>query len=84
MEIDAEQLVVPEIAFQCTIRMPSNELQRIARDIQVLGDTCKISCTKEGIRFSVSGDMGTGNFLKQATANSNAKRDEDHVVIDME
>jgi proliferating cell nuclear antigen len=61
--------------------MPSSEFQRIIRDLQVLGDTCTIGVTKEGIRFSVSGDLGTGNVLTRA--NSTGK-DEEQVIIDME
>ena len=61
--------------------MPSGEFQRIIRDLQVMGDTCTISCTKEGIRFSVSGDLGTGNILTRA---NNATKEEEQVNIDME
>jgi proliferating cell nuclear antigen len=82
MEINAEQLGVPDTPYKCTVKMPSDEFQRIVRDLQVLGDTCKISCTKEGIRFTVSGAMGTGNILTRANAASD--KDEENVVIDME
>ena len=40
------------------------------------------SCTKEGVRFSVSGTIGTGNILTRA--NAAAEKDEDKVIIDME
>ena len=49
--------------------MPSAEFQRICRDMQVIGDSCTISCTKEGIKFSASGDLGNGND-SQVTNNS--------------
>jgi proliferating cell nuclear antigen len=81
MEIDAEQLAIPETDYQCTVKMPADEFQRIIRDLQVLGDTCMISCTKEGIRFSVTGNIGTGNILIRANADENEK---DQVVIDMQ
>ena len=38
------------------------ELQRICRDLDVLGDTVQITVTKEGIKFSVTGELGTGNI----------------------
>jgi len=82
MDIDAENLGIPETEYKCTIKMPSQEFQRIIRDLQVLGDTCVISCTKEGVRFSVSGDLGTGNVLLRA--NSTTDKEEDQIVIDME
>lgn len=81
MDIDAEPLGIPDTEYQCTIRLPSGEFQRIIRDLQVLGDTCVISCTKEGVRFSVSGDLGTGNVLLR---NNAAEKEEDQVIIEME
>uniref|UniRef100_A0A7S4JDY6 DNA sliding clamp PCNA n=1 Tax=Odontella aurita TaxID=265563 RepID=A0A7S4JDY6_9STRA len=82
MDIDSEQLGIPDTEYKCTIKMPSSEFQRIVRDLQVLGDTCVISCTKEGVRFSVSGDLGTGNVLIRN--NANAEKEEDQVLVDME
>jgi proliferating cell nuclear antigen len=81
MEIDAEQLGIPDTKYKCNIKMPSDEFQRIIRDLQVLGDTCTISCTKEGIRFSVSGTIGNGNILIRSKP---AEKEEEQVVIDME
>lgn len=82
MDIDSEQLGIPDTPYKCTIQMPSAEFQRIIRDLQVLGETCTISCTKEGIRFSVSGEMGTGNVLTRA--NPTPEKDHERVLIDME
>ena len=31
MEIDAEQLTIPDTDYKCTIKMPSEEFQRISR-----------------------------------------------------
>ena len=82
MDIDSEQLGIPDTPYKCNIKMPSGEFQRIIRDLQVLGETCTISCTKEGVRFSVSGDLGTGNVLTRA--NPTAEKEEQQVIIDME
>lgn len=54
--------------------MASSELQRICRDLSVLGDTVVIGVTKTGVKFSTAGDLGVGNI----TLNQNAmKVDED-------
>lgn len=82
MEIDAEQLTIPDAQYSCSVRMPSREFQRIVRDLQVFGDTCTIRISKEGIRFGVSGAIGSGNVLLRA--NAATEREEDRVVIDME
>jgi len=82
MDIDSEPLGIPDTEYKCTIHMPSAEFQRIIRDLQVIGDTCIISCTKEGVRFSVQGDIGTGNVLVRSGGSS--EKEEDQVTIEME
>ena len=81
MDIESEPLGIPDTEYKCTIRMPSGEFQRIIRDLQVLGDTCVISCTKEGVRFSVSGDIGNGTVLVRNGAGGG--KEEEEVSIDM-
>lgn len=66
MDIDSEQLAVPETEYKCVVSMPSTDFQRICRDLASIGDTCTISITKEGIKFSVKGDLGVGNILRKA------------------
>jgi len=69
MEIDAENLGIPDTEYKCKVTMDSGEFMKIIRDLQVLGDSCTIKCDKEGIRFSVSGDVGKANIvLKQSEA----------------
>lgn len=82
MEIESEQLGIPDTPYKCTIKMPSTEYERIVRDLQVMGDTCTISCNKEGVRFSASGTIGSGNILIRA--NPTAEKTKDQVIIDME
>lgn len=33
------------------------------KDLAVIGDTCTIACDKDGVNFSVSGDLGKGNIM---------------------
>ena len=59
--------------------MPSSEFQRICRDLTTIGDSAIISCTKDGVKFSTSGDTGKGNvMLKQ---NASVEKEEDQVAI---
>jgi len=82
MEIESEHLGIPDTEYKCHVKLPAAEFQRIIRDISVLGDACTIAVSKEGIRFSASGDLGTGNImLKQNTA---VDKDDDAIVITME
>ena len=82
MDIDNEQLGIPDTPYKCTISMPSREFQRVITHLQVLGAACTIACTKEGVRFSVAGSIGTGNILIRQNASS--EKESEHVVIDME
>lgn len=82
MDIQSEHLGIPDTEYKCNVKMPAGEFQRIIRDLAVLGDTCKISVTKEGICFSGEGDLGTGKIMLKH--NSTVDKDEDSVVIDMQ
>jgi proliferating cell nuclear antigen len=82
MEIDGETLSLPEQNFNATVTMPSSEFQRICRDLALLGDSVNISVSKEGVKFSTSGDVGSGNILVKQNANADAK--EDQTIIEME
>ena len=62
MDIDTEHLGIPETDYSCVVKMPSAEFQRICRDLSQIGDSVVICCTKEGVKFSASGDLGTGNY----------------------
>lgn len=40
--------------------MPSAEFARICRDLSQFGESVIIACTKEGVKFSTTGDIGSG------------------------
>lgn len=61
MDIDSEHLGIPETEHSVKIRMPSAEYARIIKDLSTIGDTVVISATKEGVKFSTSGDVGVAN-----------------------
>lgn len=63
MDIDGEFLGIPETEYNASISMPSQEFAKICRDLTILGDTVVISATKDGVKFSVNGDLGSGNIL---------------------
>jgi len=49
-----------ETDYACIITMGSGEFARICRDLSQFGESVTISCTKEGVQFGTSGDIGTG------------------------
>jgi proliferating cell nuclear antigen len=85
MNIDAEQLGIPETDYKCVIRMPSSEFQRICRDLSAIGDSVIISATKEGVKFSVNGDIGSGDMtLKNSSTENVDSDDSENVLIELE
>merc|ERR1712008_488739 len=51
-------------------------------DLSQFGESVVISCTKEGVKFSAAGDIGTGNIKLAQTAN--VDKEEEAVIIEMQ
>ncbi len=68
MDIDQEHLGIPQTTYDATIRMSSAEFQRICRDLALLGESVRIEATKEGVKFSAEGEVGSGSVLLKQTA----------------
>ena len=75
MDIDADHLGIPETEYSCVVKMPASEFQKVCRDLNVLGETCVISVNKEGVKFSVSGDLGKGNITRKHSTTADNVRD---------
>jgi len=82
MNLDQEHLGIPETDYAAVIKLPSSEFQRIVKDLSQFGESVVISCTKEGVKFSAAGDIGTGNIKLAQTAN--VDKEEEAVTIDMQ
>lgn len=68
IEIEADQLGIPETEYSAVVRMPSVEFKRICSDLSVIGDTVTIAATKAGVKFSSSGEVGNGSILVRQNA----------------
>jgi len=84
MDIDSEHLGIPDTEYQCVVRMPSAEFKRICTEIAVIGDTVKISATKDGVKFAVAGDMGTGSITCKQTASVDDEKDSVQIKLEEE
>jgi len=69
MNLDQEHLGIPETDYACVVKMPSGEFARIVRDLSQFGESITIGCTKNGVKFSSTGDIGTGT-VKVAQSSS--------------
>lgn len=74
MDIDAEHLGIPATEYTCVVQMSASEFQRICREIAIIGETVKITASKEGVKFQVAGDTGNGSIVIRS---SQAVDDED-------
>ncbi|KAJ1796284.1 hypothetical protein LPJ59_003841 [Coemansia sp. RSA 2399] len=63
MDIDIDTVDVPDMDYQATVTMSSQEFARIVRDLSSIGDAVTIDATKQGVKFSASGDDGNGSIL---------------------
>lgn len=81
MDLDCEQLGIPDQEYSCTIKLPSGEFSKICRDLSQIGECIVITCTKDGVQFSAKGDLGSGTV--KLNQNNDAERDEDQVSIEI-
>ncbi len=63
MQIESEHMEIPEQHYKVVVKLPSAEFQKICRDLKEFGETMQVKASKEGITFSVQGDMGAGNVM---------------------
>ncbi|XP_045140229.1 proliferating cell nuclear antigen-like [Echinops telfairi] len=81
MDLAVEQLGIPEQEYGCVVKMPSGEFARTCRDLSHIGDAAVISCAKDGVKFSASGELRNGNIKLSRT--SNIDKEEEAVTIEM-
>ena len=67
MDIDADQLGIPDTEYDARVTMPSSEFSRICRDLSQLGESVRIEVSKEGVRFASDGEAANGSVLLKQT-----------------
>lgn len=82
MDIDAEQLGIPDTDYAASVKMPSAEFKRIVSELSTIGDTVIISVTKDGVKFSTSGDIGSANVT--CRQNTSVDKQDEATVIDLQ
>merc|ERR1712232_89165 len=63
MQIESEHMEIPEQNYKVVAKMPSAEFQKICRDLKEFGETLQLSASKECLKFTVQGDLGSGNVM---------------------
>jgi proliferating cell nuclear antigen len=83
IHIDSEQLGIPDTEYGAVVKLSSNEFQHIIRDLGVLGDTVVICVTKDGVKFSVRGDLGNGNITCRPSSGVDDEKKETPTAIQL-
>merc|ERR1712054_761601 len=81
MQIESEHMEIPEQQYKVVVKLPSTEFQKICRDLKEFGETLQMSASKEGIKFSVAGDVGSGNVMLKPRE---AEKPEDKVSLSVQ
>lgn len=81
MDIDSEHLGIPDSEYSAMVQLPSGEFQRICRDLSQFGESVVIACTKDGVEFSGSGDIGSAKISLRQT--SSVDKEEEQVAIEL-
>lgn len=81
INLDNEYLGIPDQEYTVDIEMPSSKFSRICRDLNQIGDNVSISCVKDSVRFSITGDLGTGSV--NLTQSHDADKPDEGVSIKM-
>merc|ERR1719288_720800 len=78
MQIESEHMEIPEQHYKVSAKLPSSEFQKICKDLKEFGETMQVKATKDGITFSVHGEMGAGNVMLKPRE---AEKPEDKVTL---
>jgi len=77
MDIDQEHLGIPDTVYDAEISLPATEFARIIRDLKELGESVKIEVSKDGVRFSADGDIGTAAVTLKPSEEKGRVEEED-------
>ncbi|KAK4217656.1 proliferating cell nuclear antigen [Rhypophila decipiens] len=81
MDIDQEHLGIPDTDYAATIIMPSSEFKRIATDLMAMSESVNIEASKDGVKFSASGDIGSGSVSLRS--NSDVENPKNSINIEL-
>ncbi len=69
MDIETDALGIPDTEYKSIIKMPANEFQKICTNLSAWGESVVIATKKNDVKFSVNGDIGSGNItIKQSSS----------------
>jgi proliferating cell nuclear antigen len=62
LDIESDHLVIPDTEYSCSVKLPSADLTRMVKDLQVFGETCDLLVETDRMTMEVKGDLGTSSM----------------------
>jgi len=70
MDIDQEQLGIPDQEYDTIVTMPSSEFQNICNNLILIDDTVNLTVSKQGISFESLGELGKASIQMKCDSKS--------------
>jgi proliferating cell nuclear antigen len=67
IEVDSDDITIPEHEFQSIIMLPSSDFNRICRDMDIISDTIEIKSIGSQLIFSCKGEIGNQETIMGET-----------------
>ena len=81
LDIDNNELNVPDVEINCIVTMPSNDFQRMCRDMSNVGENVEIVCENQKLIFKCNGDFASQEtIIGEATHGLNFSKNDDDVI----
>ena len=81
LDVDEDELNIPDVEINCVVTMPSNDFQRMCRDMLNIGDTVELTSTNDGLLFRCNGDFARQETLIGETTHGLTFNKKDDEVI---
>lgn len=81
LDIDENEINIPDVEINCIITMPSNDFQRLCRDMSHLSDAMEITSEGDELKIRCDGDFASQEtIIGQATHGLCVSRTDDDII----
>ncbi|KAF9777548.1 proliferating cell nuclear antigen, N-terminal domain-containing protein [Thelephora terrestris] len=67
IDMDTNTFDIPDTYYDVRVKLPSEELLRIVRELSVLGESVRVDVSKDDVKFTTEGASADGNILLKHT-----------------
>lgn len=80
LDLDIQDIKIPDVDIECIITMPSNDFQRMCRDMLNISDTIKIVSCDDHLKISCEGDFASQETIIGETSHGLVFNKNDNTV----